>query len=112
MMQVAINYAVALAALVALVPYLDRLRVMDWRSHRRIAIAAHLALAVFLGRIAFDGLFELTVGWPSGFGVAGAVLWAWLSRKTWRNVPLPFMDTQAEPEPARFRQAVAGRGRQ
>jgi membrane associated rhomboid family serine protease len=86
-----------LVALVLLVPYLDRLRMLRWSEHLAAVVGMHLAFALWLGALAFDGLGGGVVGAYHVLGLAGAALWLGVSRTTWRHGPPEY--TQSGPVP-------------
>lgn len=95
------NLLIGLAALVVLVPYLDRLRVLDWRMHRWSVVSLHLAMALWLGYVAFVALIEQALSplhAPIGMvGCLVAALWIFVSHKTWSAGPPDH--TQTHPAP-------------
>lgn len=76
-----------LLALVLLLPYLDRLRLLHWRTHQAPVVGMHVAWALWLGWCVFDGTVRAQLDWQHLPGVLGAGLWLAVSRPTWRGGP-------------------------
>jgi hypothetical protein len=74
-------------ALLLLLPYLDRLRMLRWREHLARVVAMHLAWSLWLGSLAFDGLVTASLDAYHLLGLAGAGLWLLVSQATWRAGP-------------------------
>lgn len=95
--------ALGALAIVLVLPFLDRLRVMNFRTHRTSVVALHLCWALWLGWVAYRGLLMTDFDWYQIFGMLAA--WSWLatSQPTWRNgppehttAPAPFDDQPAD----------------
>ena len=96
-----------LLATALLLPYLDRLNMLRWRQHLWRVVGMHLAIALWLGSMAFDGLFGGSVAmyglfdgrldWYHVLGLVGAWQWLLVSRATWRDGPPEY--TQSGPVP-------------
>ena len=82
-----VPYSLGLLAGVLLIAYLDRLRVMNFASHRWSVVGMHLAWALWLGRVAFDALLAADADVYQAFALLGALLWLVTSRPTWRHGP-------------------------
>lgn len=80
-------YAMGVLALALLLPYLDRLRVMNFATHRRSVVGMHLAWALWLGWVAYYALIMDDCEAHQLFGLLGAGLWLATSRPTWRHGP-------------------------
>ena len=78
-------------------PYLDRLRMLRWREHVWPVVGMHLAIALWLGALAFDGLGGGELAAYHLLGLAGAACWLGVSRSTWRDGPPGY--TQSAPAP-------------
>ena len=90
-------------ALALLLPYLDRLRQMTWRTHLWRVVGMHMAWALWLGAVAYRALTLTNLGADSTvdphdvFGLAGAALWLVTSHATWRAGPPAY--SQSSPAP-------------
>lgn len=85
------NLVVGLFATVVMVPFYDRLRQMNWRTHRCDVVAFHLFFALWLGFVAWSALIEgLQVVRPhDALAVAAGAAWIALSRSTWKGGTAP-----------------------
>jgi hypothetical protein len=103
--QIIVSMPIAFGALaiVLLLPFLDRLRVMNFHTHRSSVVALHLFWAIWLAWIAYRGLMLTDFDWYQVFAMAAA--WAWLvtSNPTWKHgppehasAPVPFDDRPAD----------------
>lgn len=78
------NNVIGVLALATLMPYLDRLRVMQPFKHRASVIVMHLALAIWLGYLAFIALVHQELQDPhSLLAVIASAMWIVISHKTW-----------------------------
>ena len=94
------QWIVGVFALAALLPYLDRLRAMNWRTHQPRVVAMHLLMALWLGAVAYDALIFGTAPWYQLLSIGSAVAWLRVSWDTWRSGPP--MHTTSGPVPLRF----------
>lgn len=90
-------------AVVLFLPFLDRLRVMNFHTHRSSVVALHLCWAMWLAWISYRALLLTDFDWYEVFGLGAA--WAWLvtSNPTWKHgppehttSPAPFDDAPAD----------------
>lgn len=97
MMATLMNLGVGLSA-GAVLAYvlLERIRVMNWRSHPAPVVAMHVLVAIMLGSIAYCGLIDESIVGEIGYaddvralGEVAAVLvsalWLWASRRAFRE---------------------------
>lgn len=89
--------ALGIVAMALLLPYLDRVREMNWRSHRPSVVGMHLAWALWLGWVAFHGLLVGDVDLYHLLGLLGAWLWLATSRPSWRHGPPQHTSTAPAP---------------
>lgn len=89
------SHVVGLLAMLLLINYLDRLRMLRWREHLWPVVGMHLSIALWLGAVAFDGLGGGDLPAYHVLGVAGAAFWLGVSRSTWRHGPPEY--TQSAP---------------
>ena len=80
-------YLIGVVAVVLLLPILDRLRVMTWRTHRARFVLLHFLLALWLGCIAFEAVFFARVTPYQVAGLVPSVLWLVATWHTWRGAP-------------------------
>lgn len=81
---------VGLFATVVMVPFYDRLRQMNWRTHRCDVVAFHLFFALWLGFVAWSALVEGLPARPHDvLAVAAGAAWIALSRSTWKGGTAP-----------------------
>lgn len=92
-----ISNLLGLLAAVLLVPYLDRLRLLRWRTHQWRVVALHLAWALWLGWLAFDGLVHGQLDVYHLFGLVGAGMWLSVSQPTWRSGPPAYTESGRMP---------------
>lgn len=93
----AIANLLGLLAGLLLVPYLDRLRLLRWRTHQWRVVALHLMWALWLGWLAFDGLVAAQLDAYHLFGVVGAGMWLSVSQPTWRHGPPEYTHSDRAP---------------
>lgn len=93
-----LNTVVGLAALGVLLPYLDRIRVLDWRQHKWSVVCMHVAFALWLGMVAYHGLLEHDIDdLRDAAGVLAAACWIRTSRFSWaKGAPA---HTESRPAP-------------
>jgi len=99
-MNFLLQWFIGATALVALFPYLDRLRLMTWRTHRRAVVAMHLLMAMWLGSVAYDALIFGTASWYHLLAIGSAGSWLLVSWDTWRSGPP--IHTTSGPGPLRL----------
>lgn len=99
-MNMIYQWTVGAGALAALLPYLDRLRQINWRTHRRDVVAMHLLMAMWLGVVAYESLVFGTASLYHLLGIGSAGAWMRVSWGTWRSGPP--IHTESGPGPLRF----------
>lgn len=92
-----IAYALGLVALAALLPYLDRLRQMTWRTHLWRVLGMHLLFALWLGHVVYDAFFQGDTRWSDALAIGAAGLWIATSAHTWRNGPPAYTESGRMP---------------
>lgn len=91
-----INSTLGALAIATLLPYLDRLRNMNWRSHPPMVVGLHLVVAIMLGGMAFGGLVDQAIVTDIGFAdditalyhlasVVAAAVWLRISSRAWHE---------------------------
>lgn len=103
------SFWIGMAAAVALLPYLRRLSMLNWRSHLWHVVAMHLAWALWLLWIAYDGLTGQSIDPYNGLGVLGAFLTWETSRVRWRDGPPAY--TRSGPMPLDEGELVSTHGK-
>lgn len=86
-MGIVLQWFIGIPALLVLLPYLDRLRSMSWRTHLPAVVGMHLLLALWLGAVAYEALVFGTAPWWHVLGISGAGTWICVSWETWRAGP-------------------------
>lgn len=97
------QWFVGVTALVILLPYLDRLRSISWKTHQPAVVAMHLLMAVWLGSVAYDALIYGDAPWYQMLSIASAGSWLIVSWETWRSGPPTY--TESGPAPLAFRKS-------
>jgi hypothetical protein len=92
-----LQFSTGVLALSVLVFYLDRVRMMRWRTHLWRVVGMHLLWALWLGFVGFDALLNDGPSYYDIFGVFGAAMWLATSRSSWRQGPP--RETESAPVP-------------
>jgi hypothetical protein len=82
-----LSLVVGVVAALLLLPILDRLRVMSWRTHMHRVVILHFVLALWLGCAAFDAFFYGQVSWYEAASICPAGLWLASTWRDWRTGP-------------------------
>lgn len=81
-------FFVGVVAALIMLPFLDRLRVMNFRTHRASVVTMHLCWAMWLGWVAYQGMVQSAgMEWYQVFGMIAAIAWLMTSQPTWRTGP-------------------------
>ncbi len=97
MMMTWLDWLIGIAALLTLLPFLDRVRVLEWRRHLWRVIGQHLLCALWLGGTAYGALIEHDAHWSVLLGIGAAALWIASSYTTWRHGPPPYAESDRAP---------------
>ena len=96
MIETVVNQGLGLAALIVLIYVLvERIRVMNWRSHPWPVVMLHVLVALMCGSVAYAGLYDQSIADAIGYAddiralgtaaeVAACALWMWSSRRAFR----------------------------
>jgi hypothetical protein len=98
LIEPAMNMLTGSMAFIVLLPYLDRLRLMAWKTHLWRVVGMHLAWALWLGWVAFHGLVLGDVDPYQLFGLLAAALWLAVSFGDWPHNHPP-EETESGPVP-------------
>lgn len=93
-MSILLQWFIGAVSLAMLLPYLDRLRAMTWRTHQPRVVAMHLLMALWLGAVAYDALIYGAAPWYQLLSIGSAGAWLRVSWETWRSGP-PIHTTSA-----------------
>ena len=99
-MNILLQWFIGINAFVALAFYLNRIRQISWRTHRRPVVAMHVLMAMWLGSVAYDALIYGTAPWYHLLAVGSAGSWLVVSWDTWRSGPP--IHTTSGPGPLRL----------
>lgn len=91
------NWVIGVTSLLCLLPYLDRLRSMNWVTHQPRVVGMHLLMALWLGAVAYDAIVFCSAPWYQLLAIGSAAFWLRVSWVTWRAGPP--LHTESGPVP-------------
>jgi len=97
-MDQVLNFISGTLSFVLLIPYLDRLRLMAWKTHLWRVVGMHLSWALWLGWVAFHGLVIGDVDGAQMLALIGAAMWLAVSHAAWPHNHPP-EETESGPVP-------------